>query len=442
MAQSSAQYTTPPYRPHPALPPRPPPDYPNDFTYVPRAPAKFPYPHAIIWPKDGKPLPHPPSGPTPPVARHLSDDPRSFIRRPQPPAKLPYPHATVWPKDGRSVLRPSPGSTQPLVDPNSPPPPWNLRAIRTRPNTSSNAAKVLAGPEAVQLAGVGLSAVSPQFHPSLKPVSPTDKGGPAPPHLHPSLRPVPRVGTEHSDDLQAPADEREIPLSLRPGFAPAAQPPNTYVETIGNLTLEADEPLNPSKRLQDYGNRSNGQSNRILQGSPPRHTLQDVIDWHDWLIIQNVEEGEAVMSRHPNSPPEMYPLLDPIQPLPNARAAYFPLRVYFYGKPIMLSEQWWDSRKKIRNTEGQVCWRLDEKKAPLSGSSVWLNDEERWERRVQRRAARFDLQRYGSPEWLAEESESEEEAVLAWKEQCIYFEGPRDGFANKEVEEDVAAGVE
>ncbi|KAL8724982.1 MAG: hypothetical protein Q9181_006586 [Wetmoreana brouardii] len=443
MEQSSAQYTTPPYRPLPALPPRLPPGYPDSFTYASRPPAKLPYPNATVWPKDGKPIPHPPSGPTPPSARQLPDDFSNFVRRSQPPAKLPYPHATVWPKDGTPVPHPSPGSTQPFVDPSSPPPPLNQRPVRIYPNRSPNAAKVLAGPDAIQPLSVRRPAASAQLHPSLIPVSPPEKGHPAPLQLHPSLRSVPLLGAEQSNHLQAPADEREIPLSLRPGFAPAPQPPKTYVQTIGNRTLNAGEPSYPSKRQQKYGNRWNGQSDRIQQGSPTRRTLQDVMDWHDWLIFQNVDEGETVTGRHPNALPEIYPLLDPNQPLPNARAAYFPLRVYFRGESIVLNGQWWDGRKKFRNSEGQVWWRLDERKAPLSGSSVWLNDDERWERREQRRAARFDLLRYGSPEWLVEESESEEEAILAWKEQCLYFEGPRDdGFAGREGEEDIAAGVE
>lgn len=95
----------------------------------------------------------------------------------------------------------------------------------------------------------------------------------------------------------------------------------------------------------------------------------------------------------PSSPRQRYPHPNPFHPLPNAEKGFFPMRVYIGAEAKVLAAPWWD----------------DGKKRPLSGSGVWLTEEERQERRRERVFARRDLRVYGAPEWLARGEEEEEE---------------------------------
>ncbi|KAL8785734.1 MAG: hypothetical protein Q9213_003201 [Squamulea squamosa] len=80
------------------------------------------------------------------------------------------------------------------------------------------------------------------------------------------------------------------------------------------------------------------------------------------------------------------------QPLPNTSAMNFPFEGWMDGMHVYLDGPWWDN---------------DTVKAP-SGHSSYLTTAERRERRTRRREARQALRRYGAPEWLAQDSESED----------------------------------
>lgn len=51
----------------------------------------------------------------------------------------------------------------------------------------------------------------------------------------------------------------------------------------------------------------------------------------------------------------------------------------------------------------------DGMKMPVSGDRGYQSKEEREEKRMRRRRALYDVRRYSAPEWLVEDSESEED---------------------------------
>ncbi|KAL8926564.1 MAG: hypothetical protein Q9208_002891 [Pyrenodesmia sp. 3 TL-2023] len=89
----------------------------------------------------------------------------------------------------------------------------------------------------------------------------------------------------------------------------------------------------------------------------------------------------------------------PNEPLPNAQYNCFPMVLNLSGRDIALTQPYWDDRP---GSSGRLS-------KPISGDSWYLSTREREQRQADRVRARNDLRRYGSPEWLALDSESDGE---------------------------------
>ncbi|KAI4173838.1 MAG: hypothetical protein LQ346_008333 [Caloplaca aetnensis] len=89
----------------------------------------------------------------------------------------------------------------------------------------------------------------------------------------------------------------------------------------------------------------------------------------------------------------------PDEPLPNSQYNRFPMVLNISGRDIALMQPFWDDR--VASTG-----RLSK---PISGDSWYLNPREREQRQLNRVRARHDMRNYGSPEWLAMDSESDGE---------------------------------
>ncbi|KAL8636208.1 MAG: hypothetical protein Q9226_009278 [Calogaya cf. arnoldii] len=81
-------------------------------------------------------------------------------------------------------------------------------------------------------------------------------------------------------------------------------------------------------------------------------------------------------------------------PLPMHTAKNFPMTAEWSGQRITFNGPYWDEGRRL----------------PLSGDKKYLNGDERRLRRNARIAAREATARYNAPEWLVQESDSEEDS--------------------------------
>ncbi|KAL8715696.1 MAG: hypothetical protein Q9225_006303 [Loekoesia sp. 1 TL-2023] len=83
--------------------------------------------------------------------------------------------------------------------------------------------------------------------------------------------------------------------------------------------------------------------------------------------------------------------IHPDNALPNSEYNRYPMIIQLLGRPCILYGPLWDQ----------------DTSRPLSGDQCFLSPEELQERRVYQALARQDLQRYGSPSWLAQDPGTE-----------------------------------
>ncbi|KAL8752579.1 MAG: hypothetical protein Q9184_005681 [Pyrenodesmia sp. 2 TL-2023] len=137
----------------------------------------------------------------------------------------------------------------------------------------------------------------------------------------------------------------------------------------------------------------------LRQSDLPHFTRLDIPDEKGVSTTVGVNQ-QLIVNVNPSHATQLGPLATaPNEPLPNAQYNCFPMVLNLSGRDIALTKPYWDDR--LGSTG-----RLNK---PISGDTWYLSPREREQRQADRVRARHDLRRYGSPEWLALESESDED---------------------------------
>lgn len=137
----------------------------------------------------------------------------------------------------------------------------------------------------------------------------------------------------------------------------------------------------------------------LRQSDLPHFTRLDIPDENGLSTSVGVNQ-RLIVNVDPSHATQPGPLATaPNEILPNAQYNRFPMVLHISGRDIALIQPYWDDRL---GSTGRLS-------KPVSGDTWYLSPREREQRQADRVRARHDLKGYGSPEWLALDSESDEE---------------------------------
>lgn len=127
------------------------------------------------------------------------------------------------------------------------------------------------------------------------------------------------------------------------------------------------------------------------QSEQPDFSRLDIPNEHGRSLYVIPSGGLSVRTHRPDATSQASVSINPDGPLPNSQYDKYPMIIQVAGRPCVLYGPLWDK----------------DTSRPMSGDQCFLSDQEREKRRVYRARAHQDLQRYGSPAWLAQDSINE-----------------------------------